>query len=133
MHRPWRGFSGDGVGVGVSGDRDNNPSTWSGGTAYFTYPWWNRLFADENFWQKYIDRYFELRQGPFATANVHAIIDGMIDSPFIRDNVENVATLRERDRILDPDHIAQAYMMLHRQPRSAWTFELDLRPWAENW
>ena len=35
------------------------------------------LFTDENFWQRYIDRYFELRDGPFATANVHAIIDGM--------------------------------------------------------
>lgn len=58
-------------------NRDNNPSTWSGGTNYFTYPWWARLFTDENFWQKYIDRYFELREGPFSTANVHAIIDGM--------------------------------------------------------
>ena len=57
--------------------RDDNPSTWSGGTNYFTYPWWNRLFTDENFWQKYIDRYFELRDGPFATANVHSIIDRM--------------------------------------------------------
>ncbi len=57
--------------------RDDNPSTWSGGTNYFTYPWWNRLFTDENFWQKYIDRYFELRDGPFATGNVHSIIDSM--------------------------------------------------------
>ena len=57
--------------------RDDNPSTWAGGTNYFTYPWWNRLFADENFWQKYIDRYFELRDGPFATPSVHAIIDRM--------------------------------------------------------
>jgi len=57
--------------------RDDNPSTWAGGTNYFTYPWWNRLFADENFWQKYIDRYFELRNGPFSTPNVNAIIDRM--------------------------------------------------------
>ncbi len=57
--------------------RDDNPSTWAGGTNYFTYPWWNRLFTDENFWQRYIDRYFELRDGAFSTANVHAIIDQM--------------------------------------------------------
>ena len=57
--------------------RDNNPSTWSGGTSYFTYPWWGALFEDENFWQVYIDRYFELRDGAFRTSNVHAIIDGM--------------------------------------------------------
>ena len=57
--------------------RDNNPSTWSGGTAYFTFPWWGSLFDNENFWQVYIDRYFELREGAFATSNVNAIIDGM--------------------------------------------------------
>ncbi len=57
--------------------RDDNPSTWSGGTNYFTYPWWVTLFDDENFWQAYIDRYFELRDGAFATANIHAIIDDM--------------------------------------------------------
>ncbi len=57
--------------------RDDNPSSWSGGTAYFTYPWWGTLFQNENFWQAYIDRYAELRDGPFATANVHRIIDGM--------------------------------------------------------
>ena len=57
--------------------RDNNPSTWSGGTSYFTFPWWGSLFDNENFWQVYIDRYFELREGAFATSNVNAIIDRM--------------------------------------------------------
>ncbi|HAA88762.1 MAG TPA: hypothetical protein DCE22_10925 [Verrucomicrobiales bacterium] len=57
--------------------RDNNPSTWSGGTSYFTFPWWGSLFDNENFWQVYIDRYFELREGAFATPNVHSIIDNM--------------------------------------------------------
>jgi hypothetical protein len=41
--------------------------------------------------------------------------------------------LKDRDGILDPAHIADAYWMLHRQPRDAWTHELDLRPWMENW
>ena len=57
--------------------RDDNPSTWQGGTNYFTYPWWSTLFEDENFWQQYIDRYFELRNSEFATTNIHSIIDGM--------------------------------------------------------
>lgn len=56
--------------------RDDNPRTWAGGTNYFTYPWWNRLFEDENFWQRYIDRYAELREGAFSTANIHQVIDG---------------------------------------------------------
>ncbi|MCP4846787.1 MAG: hypothetical protein GY899_02435 [Verrucomicrobiaceae bacterium] len=57
--------------------RDDNPSTWSGGTNYFTFPWWATLFNNENFWQAYIDRYFELRDGAFATTNIHSIIDDM--------------------------------------------------------
>ncbi|MFT5411127.1 MAG: hypothetical protein ACI9NC_003861, partial [Verrucomicrobiales bacterium] len=57
--------------------RDANATSWSGGTAYFTYPWWGSLFDDENFWQAYIDRYTELRDGAWATSNVHSIIDVM--------------------------------------------------------
>ncbi|MCH1418714.1 MAG: CotH kinase family protein, partial [Akkermansiaceae bacterium] len=36
--------------------RDDNPRSWSGGTNYFTYAWWNQLFGNEEFWQLYIDR-----------------------------------------------------------------------------
>jgi hypothetical protein len=35
--------------------------------------------------------------------------------------------------ILKPPEIAANYVWLHRQPRSAWTHEIDLRPWAETW
>jgi hypothetical protein len=40
---------------------------------------------------------------------------------------------KDEDGILSPDHIADAYWYLHTQPRDAWTFELDLRPWIERW
>ena len=39
----------------------------------------------------------------------------------------------DRDGILDPEHIAENYWMLHKQPRDAWTFEIDVRPWIEKW
>ena len=71
--------------------------------------------------------------GPQGVHVAHTLIDGMIDSKFIRDNVNNVDDLRDQDRILNPDHIAQSYVALHRQPRDAWTFELDLRPYGETW
>lgn len=71
--------------------------------------------------------------GPQGVHVAHTVIDGMIDSTFIRDNVSTVDDLREADLILDPDHIAQNYVHLHRQPRDAWTFELDLRPYGERW
>ena len=64
---------------------------------------------------------------------VHTIIDGAIDSNFIRENVPQVDDMRAGDAILNPDHIAENYVMLHKQPRTAWTHELDLRPWTGTW
>ncbi len=63
-----------------SDSRDDNPRAWSGtgdATQYLTYDWWNRFFKDATFWQKYIDRWFALRKGPFSTANLNATIDSM--------------------------------------------------------
>lgn len=71
--------------------------------------------------------------GPKNIHVAHAIIDGAIDSNFIRENFPDVDERRAEDRILNPDHIAQSYVMLHKQPRTAWTHELDLRPWQETW
>lgn len=54
--------------------RDDNPRSWSGGTNYFTYAWWNQLFGNEDFWQLYIDRYFELRKDIWTDENIQKII-----------------------------------------------------------
>lgn len=61
----------------------------------------------------------------------HVVIDGAIDTEFIRSNFPERYALKDREGILQPDHIAENYWMLHRQPRDAWTHELDLRPWME--
>jgi NAD(P)-dependent dehydrogenase (short-subunit alcohol dehydrogenase family) len=63
----------------------------------------------------------------------HAVIDGAIDTEFIASNFPERYALKEQDGILDPEAIAEAYWQLHQQPRSAWTHELDLRPWMETW
>ena len=63
----------------------------------------------------------------------HVIVDGAIDTEFIRTRFPERYALKEQDGILDPDHIAESYWFLHAQPRDAWTFELDLRPWMERW
>ena len=63
----------------------------------------------------------------------HVVVDGAIDTAFIRDRFPERYQLKERDGILNPDHIAENYWLLHRQPRDAWTHELDLRPWLEAW
>jgi NAD(P)-dependent dehydrogenase (short-subunit alcohol dehydrogenase family) len=71
--------------------------------------------------------------GPKGVHVAHVIVDGAIDTDFIRSNFPQRYALKERDGILNPEHIAENYWMLHRQPRDAWTFELDLRPWIETW
>jgi NAD(P)-dependent dehydrogenase (short-subunit alcohol dehydrogenase family) len=71
--------------------------------------------------------------GPEGIHVAHIVIDGAIDTEFIRSNFPQRYALKERDGILDPDAIAEAYWQLHTQQRSAWTHELDLRPWLEAW
>lgn len=69
--------------------------------------------------------------GPQGIHVAHTIIDGAIDTEWIAKNFPQRHALKEQDGILNPDHIADAYWMLHVQPRDAWTHELDLRPWME--
>jgi NAD(P)-dependent dehydrogenase (short-subunit alcohol dehydrogenase family) len=69
--------------------------------------------------------------GPRGIHVAHTIIDGAIDTEFIRENFPERYALKDRDGIVNPDHIAESYWMLHKQPRDAWTHELDLRPWIE--
>lgn len=61
----------------------------------------------------------------------HTIIDGAIDTDFIKDNFPSVYARKDEGGILDPEHIAEQYWQLHCQPRDCWTHELDLRPWTE--
>jgi NAD(P)-dependent dehydrogenase (short-subunit alcohol dehydrogenase family) len=69
--------------------------------------------------------------GPQGIHVAHVVIDGAVDGVFIRSQRDNVDALLADDAILKPADIARAYVMLHNQPRSAWTHELDLRPWRE--
>ena len=69
--------------------------------------------------------------GPQGIHVAHPIIDGAIDTAWIAENFPAMYAKKDQDGILNPDHIADAYWMLHQQPRDAWTHELDLRPWME--
>ena len=69
--------------------------------------------------------------GPRGIHVAHTIIDGAIDTEWIAKNFPQRHALKDQDGILNPDHIADSYWMLHQQPRDAWTHELDLRPWIE--
>lgn len=69
--------------------------------------------------------------GPQGIHVAHAVIDGAIDTAFIRENFPDRYALKEQGGILNPNHIAEQYWQLHMQPRDSWTHELDLRPWLE--
>jgi NAD(P)-dependent dehydrogenase (short-subunit alcohol dehydrogenase family) len=58
----------------------------------------------------------------------HFVIDGGIASSRGSLSAEEKAA----DKWLDPDAIAATYLAVHRQPRSAWSTEMELRPWVEN-
>lgn len=63
----------------------------------------------------------------------HPVIDGAIDTEFIRTNFPGRYEMKDQGGILNPDSIADAYWRIHQQPRDAWTHETELRPWLESW
>ncbi|HEY5635738.1 MAG TPA: SDR family NAD(P)-dependent oxidoreductase [Burkholderiales bacterium] len=71
--------------------------------------------------------------GPQGIHVAHVVIDGAIDTQYVRERFPERYALKAEDGILAPGAIAEAYWQLHRQSRSAWTHELDLRPWMERW
>lgn len=71
--------------------------------------------------------------GPHGVHIAHIIIDGLVKGERAQGLFGEQLAQLGPDGALDPDDIAAAYWMVHRQPRSTWTHELDLRPFAEAW
>jgi NAD(P)-dependent dehydrogenase (short-subunit alcohol dehydrogenase family) len=97
-----------------------------GGTGY-------AAFAGAKFALRALAQSMARELGPRNIHVVHTVVDGAIDSTFIRENVASVDDLRDADAILSPEEIAKNYVWLHKQRRTAWTHEFDLRPWRESW
>jgi NAD(P)-dependent dehydrogenase (short-subunit alcohol dehydrogenase family) len=71
--------------------------------------------------------------GPNGLHVAHLIVDGIIDVPRVHEEMPDLATAKGEDGLIDPASIAATMLWLHRQPKNAWTFELDLRPFKEGW
>lgn len=69
--------------------------------------------------------------GPAGIHVAHVVIDGGIDGERVRERFPEVARERGADGLLALEALAEAYWQLHRQPRSAWSHEVDLRPFKE--
>jgi NAD(P)-dependent dehydrogenase (short-subunit alcohol dehydrogenase family) len=76
--------------------------------------------------------------GPKNIHVAHLVIDAGVDTAFVRERIrqrggdEALAQLPP-DQLMNPQSIAETYWQLYNQPRDAWTFELDLRPYREVW
>ncbi|WP_310467049.1 SDR family NAD(P)-dependent oxidoreductase [Sphingomonas sp.] len=74
--------------------------------------------------------------GPQNIHVAHLVIDAGVDTAWVRERIAEAKGADAEvaaDSLVDPASIAEAYWQLHRQPRDAWTHELDLRPFAEHW
>ena len=71
--------------------------------------------------------------GPQGIHVAHVVVDGAIDGDRINSFLPGLKAQRPPDGLLDPDAIAENFWQLHCQTRSAWTHEIDVRPWVEPW
>ena len=71
--------------------------------------------------------------GPKGVHVAHFIIDGIVNGDNVRSRFGDYLDQLGDDGSLSPDAIAEAYWYVHSQPKSAWTQELDLRPFKETW
>jgi NAD(P)-dependent dehydrogenase (short-subunit alcohol dehydrogenase family) len=71
--------------------------------------------------------------GPKGLHVAHVVIDGAVDGNRINTLLPDLKKNLGDDGLLRPEGIAENYWHIHCQPRSAWTHELDVRPWAESW
>lgn len=71
--------------------------------------------------------------GPEGIHVCHVVIDGPIDTASTRELFPAWFEQRPKDGIMNPDELAEIYWQLHSQPRSAWTFETDVRTYVEPW
>jgi NAD(P)-dependent dehydrogenase (short-subunit alcohol dehydrogenase family) len=76
--------------------------------------------------------------GPKNIHVAHLVIDAGVDTEWVRSRIkeregEEALNNLAPDRLMRPSSVAEAYWQLYRQPRDAWTFELEMRPYAEKW
>ena len=76
--------------------------------------------------------------GPKNIHVAHLVIDAGVDTAFVRERIRQRSGAEaldrlEPDQLMNPGSIAEAYWQLYRQPRDAWTFELDVRPYRDAW
>ena len=102
----------------------------SGATAALRGNVWTTAFAPSKSAQRTLANSLAKQLGPKGVHVAYMIIDGVIDT---EDTRTNFAPNEPDEFFIDPKRIAETALMLAQQDRSAWTFELDIRPFGEKW
>jgi NAD(P)-dependent dehydrogenase (short-subunit alcohol dehydrogenase family) len=95
-------------------------------------------FASAKFGLRAVAQSVARELGPNNIHVAHLIIDAGVDTAFVRDRIkaaggeEALASLKP-EQLMRPEAVADAYWDLYRQPRDAWTFEHEIRPYGEKW
>lgn len=71
--------------------------------------------------------------GPQGIHVGHVVVDGLIRNEATAEFLPDLYASKGEEGIIEPDDLAEIYWQLHKQPRSAWTFEQDARPFSESW
>ena len=93
-------------------------------------------FASAKFGLRAVAQAMARELGPKNIHVAHLIIDSGVDTAWVRARREQLwgkEALDNPDLLMPPASVAASYWQLYRQPRSAWTFELEIRPFGEKW
>ncbi|MEM6462262.1 MAG: SDR family NAD(P)-dependent oxidoreductase [Pseudomonadota bacterium] len=93
-------------------------------------------FASAKAGQRALAQSMARELGPQNIHVAHLIIDAGVDTAFVRQRIADQGGDPENlppDVLMEPESVAEAYWYLHHQKRDGWTFEMDLRPFAETW
>ncbi len=95
-------------------------------------------FASAKFGLRAVAQSAARELGPLGLHVAHLVIDSGVDTAWVRERIRDragddaVAQLKPDD-LMRPEAVAETYWALHQQPRDAWTFEQEIRPYAEKW
>ena len=95
-------------------------------------------FASAKFGLRAVAQSAARELGPQNIHVAHLIIDAGVDTQFVRERIkaqggEDAVANIQPDQLMRPESVANAYWDLYRQPRDAWTFEHEIRPFGERW
>ena len=90
-------------------------------------------FASAKFGLRAVAQSMARELGPKNIHVAHLVIDAGVDTAWVRERRGLDAANLPPGVLMNPASIAETYWQLHHQPRDAWTFELDLRPFGERW